>query len=273
MPREPLITIFNGRRRSLGGDGSDGVFLQLYVALREYLCLFSNSEWKCFCAIAFHINQDGWAWPSVGTLARETGLHPDTVKRALRGLCEKNIEGDRVLLRYQPRRMVIETVAQGGPGRFNSNHYLVFPTREECDHFEGMGVRHLGAATGGGYKPSLEKPTTVKPTTVKPTTEKPTTNNNHVQPEPCIVDVGICLDLLAEIGVFPHEKVRDAVGVLTVGEVERIVHHCRTAQVKNRPGLAASMVLKGIVPALEGEDGDYRRYLDSEYYADEEGEG
>ena len=115
----PLITIFNGRRRSLGGEpAGQGVFAQVYVGLLGYICEFSGSEFKVLMAIALHSNESGWAWPSRPTLARETGLAVNTVSVALSGLCEKRVDGQRVLLRYQPQSKV---------GCWEPNHYLMFP--------------------------------------------------------------------------------------------------------------------------------------------------
>jgi hypothetical protein len=219
----PLITIFNGRVRALGQGQIPRVYIQVDVLMRKHLHLFSNSEWKVFTVIALHSDQDGWAWPGITTLAREAGIHQNTVKRALAGLCKLRIEGRRVLLRYQPRRegRLIQSKdgGRGGKGRFDSNRYLIFPSAEEISLCENAGVKHLGAATGGGFKttaepptvnntePSYQKRTTVKRTTVKPTTVRGTTNHNHIQQKPTDDVVAALLD----IGFKPrHEAERYA---------------------------------------------------------------
>ena len=136
-----MISFFNGRTRSLGGETSE-VFAKVDVAFRGYLHLLKGAHLGVFLAIALHGNEDGWAWPSYATLARETGYGEDTIRRALAYLCKLKIGGHRVLLRYQPKT---------NDGTFQSNRYLLFPSPEEVAQYEGEGVTHLGAETGGGF--------------------------------------------------------------------------------------------------------------------------
>jgi hypothetical protein len=149
---DPLITIFNGRRRELGEGEKSAVYLQVFVEMRCYLRLFTSAEWMVFTAIALHIDENGWACPSVEpTLVAETGLCRDTVYKALSGLDKLKIEGRRVLMRYQPRVgdvRPIDLPKRGGGGRFASNHYLIFPSKAELRRYERAGVRHLGASRG-----------------------------------------------------------------------------------------------------------------------------
>jgi hypothetical protein len=145
-----VIYFFNGRKRSFGGDSSE-VYAQVSVDFRDYLYHFKGASLAVFLGISLHANEQGWSWPSYDTLAIATGYSPDTIRAALRDLCELVINEHRVLLRYQP---------QGEQdGQFVSNHYLIFPSGEEVAEYEGAGVRHLGN-TGKGFEPWREKPTT-----------------------------------------------------------------------------------------------------------------
>jgi hypothetical protein len=168
-----MISFFNGRTRSLGGQ-STAVFAKVDVAFRDYLHLLKGAHLGVFLAIALHCNEEGWAWPSYATLARETGYSEDTIRRALAHLCQLEIEGHRVLLRYQPKT---------DEGTFQSNRYLLFPSAEEVARYEGRGVSHLGAETGGGFDDRGGKTPPRSPWWEKPTSENPTTKKNHDKPE------------------------------------------------------------------------------------------
>lgn len=137
-----MITIFNGRKRTLGEGGQESVFAQVSVDFRNYLHTFKGAKLHVFFAIALHANERGWAWPSYGLLSKETGYSEATIRRALAALCEVKVQGHRVLLRYQP---------QTDNGTFASNRYLLFPSAEEAKEYEGSGVKHLGASTKGGF--------------------------------------------------------------------------------------------------------------------------
>jgi hypothetical protein len=169
-----MISLFNGRTRSLGSGGKAGVFAQVDVSFRGYLHLMKGAHLGVFLAIALHADGDGWAWPSYATLARETGYSEDTIRRALAHLCELEINGHRVLLRYQPK---------GEEGTFQSNRYLLFPSREEVARYEGRGVTHLGAGSGGGFDDRGGKTPPRPPWWEKPSSEKPTTKKNHDKQE------------------------------------------------------------------------------------------
>ena len=121
-----MISIFNGRRRSLGGE-QPSVYAQIGIQFREHLHEFKGARLAVFLAIALHADENGWAYPSQKTLERETGYHRNTIQTALRELCEMTINGHRVLLRYQPR-------SEGD--KFDSNRYLIFPSAEEVEKFD-----------------------------------------------------------------------------------------------------------------------------------------
>lgn len=137
-----MISFFNGRKRTLGG-GTSEVYAQVSVDFRDYLHLFKGARLGVFLAIALHTDKEGWAWPSYGLLARETGYSEDSIRRTLADLCALSVEGHRVLLRFQPY--------DDEEKRFASNRYLLFPSTDEVTRYESVGVIHLGAGTGGGF--------------------------------------------------------------------------------------------------------------------------
>ena len=258
MQKNPMVTIFNGRRRSLGGeDVHSGIFIQLYKELQPYLKEFTSAQWLVFTAIAFHIDADGWAWPGREKLAFDTGLNIETVKVALEGLCRLRIEGNPVLLKYQPRRGEEPAAyVQKGGGQFLSNHYLIFPSWEEVRIFSGKGVKR-------GTVPWVEKPSTVEPSTVEPSTEKPYTNNTHNKQYPCSDGV---LELLGAFGVRRTKKVKGLALRFSVDEVERVLAAASVSGVENPQGLVVSMLENGDVPAEEGAEGeDYKRFTRGKY--------
>lgn len=155
-----MISIFNGRKRTLGGGDSE-VYAQVGVDFRDFLYLFKGARLGVFLAIALHADENGLAWPSYATLRRETGYTRETVANALSDLCALEIGGHRILTRWQP-------IGEGG--KFQSNRYLIFPSPDELATVSDL--------------PCTENPNTVKPNTVKPNTENPNTNNNHPKPEP-----------------------------------------------------------------------------------------
>lgn len=170
-----MITIFNGRKRTLGG-GTEEVWAQVDVGFRDRLQLFKGARLGVFLAISLHANEEGWAWPSYDLLAKETGYNRNTVSEALAELCKLEIEGQRVLLRYQPQ------AEQGG--QFASNRYLIFPSPADVAKHEGAGVSHLGADARRVTETGTDLPCTENPYTGKPYTENPYTNKNHLKAEP-----------------------------------------------------------------------------------------
>ena len=121
-----MISIFNGRERALAANTTH-IFAQVSVDFRQHLHHLKGAKLAVFLAIALHADQNGWAYPSRATLARETGYNPDTITSALAALCQTTINGHRLLLKYQPQAVM---------GQFSSNHYLIFPTDEEIAQFE-----------------------------------------------------------------------------------------------------------------------------------------
>lgn len=129
-----MISIFNGRKRALGGE-TPSVFAQVGVDFREHLHKFKGARLGIFLAISLHADENGWAYPSYGLLNRETGYGKDTIARALADLCKMTVNGQRVLLRFQP----YDSEAK----RWMSNRYLIFPSAEEIARYESDQCRHF----------------------------------------------------------------------------------------------------------------------------------
>ena len=129
-----MISIFNGRKRTLGGETSQ-VYAQVGVKFRDHLHLFKGAKLGVFLAIALHADGDGWAWPSYRLLARETGYNKDTIARALSDLCDLAIEGNRVLLRR--RTYNVDTK------KLESNRYLIFPTADDVAKHEVADLQYI----------------------------------------------------------------------------------------------------------------------------------
>lgn len=119
-----LITIFNGRSRSLGKNKAD-IYLQVSVELRKHLHLFKKARLSVFICIALHSEEDGWTRNlPVRQISEETGLHRDTIEPAITELCNLMIEDERVLYREQDKQ--------------SGNRYLIFPTKEELEKLEAI---------------------------------------------------------------------------------------------------------------------------------------
>jgi hypothetical protein len=154
-----VISIFNGRKRTLGGQTSD-VHIQVSVDFRQHLALLKGAPLAVFLAISLHSNEDGWAWPSRNLIARETGYNITTISKALSHLCRTTLLGQRLLLRYQP---------QAEDGSFKPNRYLIFPSPKEVDGYE--------------RQPCIGFPYTAEPCTAGPYTGNLYTNHNHDEEE------------------------------------------------------------------------------------------
>jgi hypothetical protein len=162
-----MISIFNGRSRSLGASGGEDVHLQVSVDLRKHLHLFKGAKLGVFMAIALHSDKDGWSHPSTAVLRKETGFNPDTIFKALDDLCDLQVEGHRVLLRKGVRQ---------SRGQFSNNHYLIFPTAEEIAKYE---TPYLFTVS--------EKPDMVKTRQGKnPTRKKPVSEKSDTEVDPLL---------------------------------------------------------------------------------------
>ncbi len=132
-----MITIFNGRKRSLGKKEKEEYYIQVDVDFRQHLHLLKGAKLAVFMAIALHTDEDGISFPSVKLLCKETGYNRETVFDALAELEEIEINGAKLLCRYK---------SKAEDGTFQNNQYLIFPTDDDQI----------------GILPSTEKPDTVK---------------------------------------------------------------------------------------------------------------
>jgi len=124
-----LISIFNGHQRALGEESAETghrVFIQIDVRFLEALHQFHGAALSVLMALALRSNQDGWSWPSIETLQRDTGLSRNSIFRALDYLCSQRVNGRRVLLRARLRNP---------DGTLGTNCYLLFPTPAEEEEF------------------------------------------------------------------------------------------------------------------------------------------
>lgn len=187
-----MISIFNGRRRQLGGDGAEvDIHVQISVALRKHLHFFKGAPLGVFLAIALHSDADGWAAPSVQLLADETGYNVQTVSTALTKIEAIRIHGHRVLLAVQQR---------DADHRFVKNRYRLFPSETEVAEWEQALRRPrapsmdfiltaLITADPAHFAPSVDFPSTEEPCSENPSTEnmygrRTTSKENHFQEDP-----------------------------------------------------------------------------------------
>jgi hypothetical protein len=125
----PAFRIFNGHSRGLGQNATMAIYMQMSVGFRGYLHYFKGAQLAAFIAIALHANDEGWSEPSLELLSEETGYGIDTLSLSISKLCEKEIEGHRVLLVNQPR---------DAAGHVLNNRYLIFPTPEEINYWQSQ---------------------------------------------------------------------------------------------------------------------------------------
>lgn len=137
-----MITIFNGNRRSLNNSSNPTTYIQLQHTLLPYLRTFSATEWMVFTALAMHMDDKGFCFPSINNLAGITGLSIPTVRRALDELQQITIDGARILA-VRPRHDM--------RGRQTSNGFYLFPDADP-EKFDGEeGIKSSG---GEGIKNS-----------------------------------------------------------------------------------------------------------------------
>lgn len=130
-----MISIFNGRSRSLGETSRKEVYLQLEVAFRRYLHHFKGAQLSVFLSIGLHIDELGWSWPKVSTICKESGYGDNIVHKALNNLCTLKIRGRRVMLRA--KKAPDHYVPNPKEKKYARNFYLIFPDDAEIAKYEG----------------------------------------------------------------------------------------------------------------------------------------
>lgn len=167
-----MIGTFHSTQRTLSGRGGEKKFgMWIDVDFRKYIRELPGAHLHVFLAIALHTNEDGWAFPSIDLLRQETGYNKGTISSALTRLCQKTIDGRRILLSIQQRK----------GGSFVQNYYLIFPSPEEVAQYETTNDirRPRTPASPKPASPSTENPYTAPPSTEKPYTENRTVTCNH----------------------------------------------------------------------------------------------
>lgn len=127
-----MITIFNGRSRS-ATSSSERTFVQVEHTILRHLHEFTASEWIVFCALALHIDDTGYCFPSMSRIETVTGMSAPTIRSAMKGLTEKTIDGRPVLI-MRPRHTT--------EGRQTSNEFVLFPGEEGKD-FDTLTPKNL----------------------------------------------------------------------------------------------------------------------------------
>lgn len=129
-----MIRTFRGRGRALGAGESQQFELAIQAELRNHLGLFKGSSLNVFICIALHIDDLGWAFPTIPTITRETKRDDATVHRALNHLVKMEIDGERLMLRVKtpPRHIDPAKIKSKRPRNF----YLIFPSAEEIARYE-----------------------------------------------------------------------------------------------------------------------------------------
>jgi|GEM_PF-4717318 len=188
-----MFSVFNGRKRSLFEEPHHSVFIQVDVQLLKHLHRFKGATLAVLMALALRMNEHGWCWPSIEQLQRDTGYSRNAIFHALKELCEMRIEGRRVLLRAQLREP---------DGTFASNCYLLFPTDEEVEMYDG---KELLSTEYHFLVLGTRSPSTTFTDSVKVNPNNNHNNINHNQYEEEEEERrGKIKAALEELGVFPN---------------------------------------------------------------------
>jgi hypothetical protein len=110
------------------------------VQFLQHLHEFKGAELAVLMALALRMNEDGWCWPSLETLVKDTGYSRITIFKALESLTKRRVKGRRVLLRARLRNP---------DGTFSTNCYLLFPSEEEVAEYE---EKELSTLPSSKYK-------------------------------------------------------------------------------------------------------------------------
>lgn len=117
-----MIKVFNGSWRGLG-ESEDRFGLILDFQFRDIIHHFKGAKLHVLLALCLHSDDNGFCYPSYDTLERETGYSRGTISSAIQELCEMEVDGHRVLMKWRER---------DEEGHFQgSNRYRVFPTEQE----------------------------------------------------------------------------------------------------------------------------------------------
>jgi hypothetical protein len=172
-----LFKIFNGASRGLGENGkSRDIYAQIGVEFRDYLKHFKGAKFGVFMCLLLHSDEDGWSFPGIDLIARETSYTTSEIKETITELCNLLIAGQRVLFAMQVKER----------GRFKHNKYLVFPTAEEIEQYAAYERRPREKAVKQGTSPRTGFPSTGKPSTENWLLSRTSPNQNQEKHEPPI---------------------------------------------------------------------------------------
>ncbi|HEY9282360.1 MAG TPA: helix-turn-helix domain-containing protein [Pyrinomonadaceae bacterium] len=130
-----LLKFINEATRTLGEGEEEKAFLAIGVSMREHIKKLKGARLHVFIVIALHADKQGWAWPTVARIRKQTGYLDDTIYKALSDLEELRINGRRLFLRTQ----VAPPQYKPKPGAsYARNFYLLCPSVEECAHFDAL---------------------------------------------------------------------------------------------------------------------------------------
>lgn len=182
-----MIRVYQGKRRGLGESPTNEGYIQLGFDFRSYLKEFrqiSPSALAVFLCIVLHSNEDGWSWPGMELIEKETGWRDDTISATVAKLCTATINGKRLLLAFQPVRE---------DGTFGTYRYLTFPDDQECADFEGRPLSQKRKVEIGKTQiqpPPLE-PEAVEPEAVEPGPASGGAKKNQSKEEPVYSDTEV----------------------------------------------------------------------------------
>lgn len=120
-----MIHMLSGYSPGLGGcqqaTDQQNQYLQISIALREYLYLFKGSKLAVLMSLALHSDEAGWVSNIDDFLSTETGYHKATVAYTISELCRLKVNNRRVLMKYQT------TSADGASA---DTRYRLFPSEK-----------------------------------------------------------------------------------------------------------------------------------------------
>jgi len=146
-----MLTIYNGHYRTPAESGVRH-FIQLEIGMLAHLREFTCSELMVMVSLGLHIDQRGYCFPSVSRLQEVTGLTAPTIRTAIKGLTEKQIEMKPVLLMRERK---------AATGRQTSNEYILFPQDDNAFDIIDEGVKVL-PVTSKNLVPLEQEPNKLK---------------------------------------------------------------------------------------------------------------
>lgn len=176
-----MFTIFNGR--SLSFDSNKPiVYGQISIEFLKHMHEFTGAKLAVFMCLCLHSNSEGYSWPKIETIKRETGYKDNhTIYIALNELCEMKIEGKRILSREK------DTVEGSS---YMRNRYRIFPDAQSTSYkpdddlpddeygFDGESVTTSKTTNNSKSSKNVSK-NVKKPYVENPHTEKPYVENPH----------------------------------------------------------------------------------------------